>query len=64
MKKSQGRAGSRQPTVLAVEAGTSAHVLGTGRSIGEALSKAKSKGAADRPPAIMFVPRKDAIHIF
>jgi hypothetical protein len=57
--------GSRKTaTVLAVQIGTQMRVLAAGRSITEAMTKAGAVHQAKREPAVLFVPRRDAIHVF
>lgn len=51
-------------TVLAVKSAPRVKVLATGRSISEAMARASAGAKAKTEPAILFVPRRDAIHIF
>lgn len=60
----RSQATRKAANVLAVNFGLPIQVLATGRSISEALSKASSLPKAKKEPAILFVPRRNAIHVF
>ncbi len=60
----QTAARNKPVTILAIGPSRGNRVLASGRTIQEVLVRTQTSLATKSPPVILFVPRKDAIHVF